>query len=266
MPAFLLPSSPAEQPRFEPTLDDELDLLAATPLDRIRAELLPRSGAGGSLPRVAQELLDGQSRALRRMVQVVRDVFKSCMSDDWPDIRRRLHRDLNHRAHVMMVNGTGAVLQTLHPTITWESGHLLYTVPDQPPVGSTANQGFVLKPCAFGSSSIHPVTAPGHPPVLIYPCREDGADRLGRGGGDSLSVLLGAGRARALRAIDGGCSTAELARRLYVGPPTASAHAVVLRSAGLITTERDGQRVRHEVTLLGSGLLAANPGGNSMDS
>ena len=76
---------------------------------------------------------------------------------------------------------------------------------------------------------------------------------------DALPILVGAGRAKTLRALATPASTTTLARRLAVTAPTASAHTAVLRNAGLITTHRDGQRVRHELTIVGTALLAANP-------
>jgi DNA-binding transcriptional ArsR family regulator len=79
--------------------------------------------------------------------------------------------------------------------------------------------------------------------------------------GDGLAGLIGAGRARALRAIGVGCTTGELAARLGVSAPTASQHTAALRNADLIVTVREGQRVRHLLTDLGDALLSANPTG-----
>lgn len=78
-------------------------------------------------------------------------------------------------------------------------------------------------------------------------------------GRDALTVLLGRGRAAALRAIASGCSTQELAARLHVSAPSASAQAAVLREAGLIATLRNGRSVQHTATTLGARLLEANP-------
>ncbi|MBM9437069.1 helix-turn-helix transcriptional regulator [Streptomyces bryophytorum] len=55
-------------------------------------------------------------------------------------------------------------------------------------------------------------------------------------------------------------TTTELAARLNVSPPAASQHTATLRAAGLISTTRQGQRVIHTVTSLGTDLLNANHG------
>ncbi|MFC5762139.1 ArsR/SmtB family transcription factor [Actinacidiphila bryophytorum] len=45
-----------------------------------------------------------------------------------------------------------------------------------------------------------------------------------------------------------------------MSPPAASQHTATLRAAGLISTTRQGQRVIHTVTSLGTDLLNANHG------
>nr|WP_223244247.1 helix-turn-helix domain-containing protein [Streptomyces sp. CBMA156] len=85
----------------------------------------------------------------------------------------------------------------------------------------------------------------------MYP----GLDLRARGA-DGLAGLIGAARARALRAIaEEPCTTGRLAERLGVSPPTASVHASALREAGAITTERRGRQVRHSLSPLGHHLL-----------
>ncbi|WP_406098273.1 winged helix-turn-helix domain-containing protein [Kitasatospora purpeofusca] len=67
--------------------------------------------------------------------------------------------------------------------------------------------------------------------------------------------MLGTTRARTLRAAADPAGTAELARRTGTPPATASHHTTVLRSAGLLTTERTGPGVGHTLTPLGKALL-----------
>jgi DNA-binding MarR family transcriptional regulator len=72
-----------------------------------------------------------------------------------------------------------------------------------------------------------------------------------------LVALLGRTRAAVLCAIIEmpGCSTSELAAAARVSLASASEHATVLRSAGLITTVRHRQTARHAPTAVGSALL-----------
>ncbi|OUC96719.1 ArsR/SmtB family transcription factor, partial [Streptosporangium minutum] len=64
-------------------------------------------------------------------------------------------------------------------------------------------------------------------------------------------------RAAVLRtiAVDQGCSTSELARRIGVSVSNASKHAQVLNHAGLITSTRHANLVLHQLNDLGAGLL-----------
>ncbi|MYV51324.1 winged helix-turn-helix domain-containing protein, partial [Streptomyces sp. SID3212] len=99
------------------------------------------------------------------------------------------------------------------------------------------------------------------PPVLVYPVVQepgwwgDPGRRAGRG---ALAAMLGPTRAAALRVIEGGCSTGELARRIGVTPPTASQHAAVLREARLVVSTRRNNTVIHTLTPLGAALLKEN--------
>ncbi|MEU6284601.1 metalloregulator ArsR/SmtB family transcription factor [Streptomyces sp. NPDC047028] len=58
-----------------------------------------------------------------------------------------------------------------------------------------------------------------------------------------------------------GTTTGDLAHRLGVAPATASGHLGVLRSAGLITSRREGQRVWHTITPLGTSLATGTAHG-----
>jgi DNA-binding transcriptional ArsR family regulator len=51
------------------------------------------------------------------------------------------------------------------------------------------------------------------------------------------------------------CTTGELARRADISAASASQHATVLRKAGLISTSRQGNTVRHTLSPLGAELL-----------
>lgn len=77
-----------------------------------------------------------------------------------------------------------------------------------------------------------------------------------RGTDQPLATLLGHTRARVLRAARDGCSTTELSRRADISIASASRHAAVLRTAGLLTARRYGTSVVHRHTPLGAALLA----------
>jgi DNA-binding transcriptional ArsR family regulator len=69
---------------------------------------------------------------------------------------------------------------------------------------------------------------------------------------DPLASVLGATRARVLRALTDEHTTSGLARALGISLASASTHAAALREAGLVTSRRQGQSVRHTLTDLGA--------------
>ncbi|MFI2608861.1 MarR family transcriptional regulator [Kitasatospora sp. NPDC018619] len=93
-----------------------------------------------------------------------------------------------------------------------------------------------------------PIAAPTAEPVARTPAA------------DGLAAVLGPARARVLGATGvSACSTTELAQRLGVTPPSASAHAAALRTAGLIATRREGKQVRQTLTDVGHDPVLDNP-------
>ncbi|MFJ6352892.1 hypothetical protein ACIQKB_26015 [Streptomyces sp. NPDC092046] len=107
---------------------------------------------------------------------------------------------------------------------------------------------------------------PGRPLVLRYPVARDLSDyrqvwspSAPHRPDGALGALLASTRARVLRAAEAPASTAALGRRTGTSPATASHHATVLRTGGLLTSDRNGIGVRHTLTPLGRALLSDNP-------
>jgi DNA-binding transcriptional ArsR family regulator len=249
IPSFLLPPPHSHSP----SLAEELDLLRATNPHRINTEL---ADTHRPVPRIIEDLRADPPDALRRLADGAHALYQACMATDWPDIRRLLHADLAYRTNHMMSQGPATALATLHPTLAWQAQTLLFTIPGPKLTTGTAGRGFILMPCAFGTDSIHPSIHPDHTPTLIYSAHQPPHPPATT---DTLTALLGGGKAKALRALSTDCTTTELAHRLSIGKSTASQHLAVLRAAGLVTSERDGQRVRHTLTPLGTELITTNP-------
>ncbi|GAA2742343.1 DUF5937 family protein [Kitasatospora cinereorecta] len=251
IPDFLVTHVPGSRR----TLADELDaLLAATPADLRQA--LPGHGAERGLPRIVVELREGDTRGLRRLAEGARAVFQTCLAPDWPDLQRHLQADIARRTHLAGEAGIGAVLAGLHPRTVWqEDGVLRCAVAGPDRSVDLDGRGLELRPNFFVQDGVDAVLVRRRPPVLLHPTSGGPVGRE-RPATDRLAELIGPARARALRAVgQEPCSTTELARRLGLTAPTASAHATALRTAGAITTQRQGRRVEHVVTHLGHVLL-----------
>jgi DNA-binding transcriptional ArsR family regulator len=138
-------------------------------------------------------------------------------------------------------------------------------------------RGLLLIPSYFCRRTPVALADPSLPPTLVYPARVTGVPAYeawpgGTGGttGASgvpgithdpdpararLARLLGHTRAAVLQSVGGDCTTTELARRAGVSVSSASEHAAVLRGAGLISSGRERNTVRHTLTPVGLALL-----------
>ncbi|ATY11627.1 ArsR family transcriptional regulator [Amycolatopsis sp. AA4] len=113
--------------------------------------------------------------------------------------------------------------------------------------------GLLVIPAYFRVVEPDPATGPEQPVVLAR-----AEERALEAAPDPLPDLLGEIRARALHALAVPRSTAELAGEIGVTPVAASKHTSVLRRAGLVESQRDGNTVRHAVTATGLALLSAS--------
>jgi len=259
-PAFLVPDIPAGG-RTHHTVQEELDALRAVRDADLALDFKVFDTWERRPSRVYDILRDRGERLIPALTDAMQALYRACLAEDWPDIRRTLDADIGRRARQMVQDGPGAMLNDLHPKLSWKTDELTLGVSKVPDWRyDLRGEGVTFSPSVFGHY-VGSLIAPGRHSVMAYPVSDlDAADALGTGdpADDGLAALIGRARAAALRAVDDDPTTGELATRLGVKAPTASAHAAALRSAGLIVTERTGRSVRHRLTGLGSDLLAAN--------
>jgi DNA-binding transcriptional ArsR family regulator len=258
LPDFLTPPMPRSGRGV--SLADELDVISSVSTERLHDEL-GRYAELGPLPRQVAELLDGGNRQLRHLVRSVDALYRSCLADDWTDMAKRLDADIVRRRGIQGAEGTSRMLAGIHPAFT-DPTRFEVTIPapvpvPQRPAYEADGVEITLAPNLFSGGELSVAfTSPWQKPLFVYspaptPPEPTAAD-------DSLVALIGKGKAATLRAIGAGATTTELAARLNVSPPAASQHTATLRAAGLISTTRQGQRVIHTVTSLGTDLLNAN--------
>lgn len=98
-----------------PDLDADLARIAATPPERVRAEIseLFRS----DLPPVVTELLADPATGLQTVVAQLRRWFNVALDDHWPRIRALLQADISYRARCLAAGGTRALFSGLHPSV-----------------------------------------------------------------------------------------------------------------------------------------------------
>jgi len=241
VPDFLAPEGAG-------SLEEALDVVMSTPDRLIRADVstLPLPAASSWL----LDLADGCVSARKELASSLRDYHDQVLEPLWPAVEHVVETDLRFRAWQLATNGVAATVDGLHPGIRWCDGAVEVDGPLDADV-DLAGRGLQLMPSMW--------TRPGFTmrwthPTLVYPLGRFAwlAPTATRSHRDPLTAVLGATRARVLRALADEHTTSGLARVLGISAASASTHAAVLRDAGLVTSRRQGQSVRHSLTSLGA--------------
>nr|WP_033220250.1 DUF5937 family protein [Kitasatospora phosalacinea] len=255
VPDFLnpAPAGPA------PALDEELAAIAATPADRIRADLDHlRHHLGGAGPKARALHADPAAR-LPQLLREIETHWELAFAPYWPRIRALLEADVFHRARQAARHGTGHLLNTLHPQVSWDGSGLHLARRARTLARHAAGGGLLLVPTAFKGPGLSTRISPPDPPQLAYRAR--GAGRLWEprttAATEALAAVLGRARTRLLAELDTPASTTELARRTGLSAAHVSQNLTALREAGFVTSHRAGRTVLYARTEVAETVLRA---------
>jgi DNA-binding transcriptional ArsR family regulator len=239
------------------TLDEALDAVLSTPASLMDAEFAETPSS--SLSAWARDVAGGRANALTELGTVMRIYHDHVIAPLWPTIQRGVAAELRGRAWQLATEGAEVMLNTLHPGIRWRDGVLEVRAPGEADI-DLAGRGLRLMPSTWTRPA---VAIDWKQPTLVYPLHPSSWAQSDIGGDhhDRLAAVLGATRARVLRALVSEHTTTELARALNISAASASTHAAALRGAGLVTTRREGKAVRHALTQLGRAVVSAAPDG-----
>jgi biotin operon repressor len=241
-------------------LDRDLAGLRTTPPEAVRAhlDLMP-----GGRPAALNDLYADPRTGLDRLADEIAAYWRIAIAPYWPRMQALLESEVQRRARRLAEDGSAAILNDLHPAVTWADGRLEVDQPHcvAPDVPNAA--GLVLVPSVFVWPSVMTVSS-GDVPQLAYPARGVATlwERSSRSP-DALGAVIGRGRARLLAELGAPLSTTELARRTGISPGGVSQHLSALRAAGLVTTHRQGRAVLNSRTTVADALLTAS--GQSAD-
>ena len=246
-PDFISP--PPDSPL--PDLDADLARVAATPHDRVRAEIAELFGT--QPPPVVEGLVADPAAGLQTVVAQLRQWFEVALDDHWPRVRALLQADISYRARRLSEGGTRALFSELHPSVRWhQGGRLELAIAYEAPV-ALDQRGLLLVPSVFAWPGIYVVTDPPWQPTLIYPARGTATawEPTGEPTPAALRRLIGPTRAAILQALQAPHTGSDLARAVEVTPSAVSQHIAVLRDAGLVATHRNGRHLIAQRTELG---------------
>jgi helix-turn-helix protein/uncharacterized protein DUF5937 len=256
---------------YEPTLDDELAAVAATPAAVVAEQLamtfrigappavaLARSRSTGDprvpLPPAVADALERGTVAERAAAEL-RVAWHAVLADSWPALRRIHDEDVRHRAAHAGRSGFGEILGDLHPVLHWDGTSLTMDAAFE--LTSADAPGVVLTPSVFLPRPALWAGAPGEV-LLGYPAR--GRGRCWAAPSVLGTPVLGERRAALLTDLEVPRSTSELAARHRLSPATVSYHLNRLRAAGLVTSRQAGHSVLYVPTERATALLAAMSG------
>jgi hypothetical protein len=253
-PDFVVP--PPDGPLGD--VADGLAALRATPTRQIRADM---ELFGAQHPKAGETVatwLAHPRRELARLADVLEAFWERAIAPVWPRVHAFLDADVAHRARRLADAGPAGLFGDLADGVLWRDGVLEVTVPRHAGTVELAGRGLLLVPSAFAATRPFVIDRAPWQPTLIYPAR--GIATLWEeppAAPDGLARLLGATRAAVLADLAAPRSTQELARRLAIGPATASHHLTALRDAGLVAGRRAGRAVLYARTPLGDALAGA---------
>jgi DNA-binding transcriptional ArsR family regulator len=251
---FVAPSST----RPWEVLAHELELVAATPEETVRAEL-GWVYQGRQVPRALLPLHDDPAGQLPIVVDQMRKYWAVAVEPVWQRLRALCTADLAYRTEQFADGGIARVLRRLHPELAFEQNRLRIDKPYQchHRVDLTGT-GIVLLPCAFSWPSLSVQCCGGaKQPALSYPPRgvtELWAEPLA-GQPNPLCALVGRTRAMMLATLGLPATTTQLAGQLDLSPAAVSQHLKILKGTALVSSRRSGRAVLYQRTPAATALL-----------
>ncbi|MGI5348128.1 ArsR/SmtB family transcription factor [Streptomyces sp. CA-250714] len=250
-PDFLTPAAGAAG------FEEGVEAVLATPRSQLRTQVGVLARSAPPLSDWASAVGEGGARALGRLGDALRDYRDLALEPWWPRIVSQVEADRMGRCRTQWLHGTEEMLRTFEPVIRWRPPVLETDYPATVEI-HLEGRGLLLIPSYFCRRTPVALADPELPPVLVYPARRPEGQDVSP---EHLARLLGHTRAAVLQSLLGGCSTSELARRAGVSLSSASEHAAVLRGAGLVSSSRRRNTVRHALTFVGLALLGDRAGG-----
>ncbi|HEX6353132.1 winged helix-turn-helix domain-containing protein [Actinophytocola sp.] len=211
--------------------------------------------SSSTLPAEAWRLASGEPSVLTDLTDTMLACYAQVVAPYQATVDAAVERDRRRRVEALATGGVEGLLASLEPVARWSCGELRLPGHRDQEL-HLDGRGLLLIPSYFCLKGPVTMLDPTLPPVVVYSVTKR-PDLLTGRDTSALATLIGATRAALLEAVatGGPLTTTTLARRAGTAASTASEHATVLRDAGLIDSNRDRNRMVHQVTPLGRSLL-----------
>jgi DNA-binding transcriptional ArsR family regulator len=241
-------------------IEHGLEAIRSTPKATLTRDLR-QLALSGPLPDTSRLIATGEPSALTQLTGTMRTCYDLMVAPYRRTLDAAIQRDRRVRTSALATAGVEGMLGSFRPMMSWCSGELRIRSHPRHQELQLDGRGLLLIPSYFCLAGPITMFDPSLPPVLVYRIPRQHDDLLlaaGRSSG-ALKALIGTTRAAVLETIGQRhtITTTGVARRLGISAATASEHTTILRQAGLIYSQRDGNRMLHQLTALGLMLLDA---------
>jgi DNA-binding transcriptional ArsR family regulator len=223
------------------TAQEELRRLQHADLDILSRDLEVLIGRATGDRQVLLERLVADPPGARAVVaDAWQRAWQALIAPQWTSLDRLVRADVGTRARRVAQHGLGAMIGTLHERVSWHGDSVGVQTRTHSEVVDCTGTGLVLVPVHYPAHGVSETWSQARPSARA-----------------AIDDLLGQGRAKVLLALAEPLSTSETALACDLVPSTASHHLQVLRTAGLVDSQRSGRLVLHARTAIGDALLAA---------
>jgi DNA-binding transcriptional ArsR family regulator len=191
-------------------------------------------------------------RWLNSMADASLDIW-AVIEPRWRAAGPLFDREVRRVGTAAVRGGMGALLNSLHPRLSYTNGMLTMAFPHNRcvPLG---RRRLALLPMIAGRDPLFVNFEPDDVCYVGYPVRPPGPGPLVAANG-ALALVLGPVRAAALRALRQPLTVSGLAAAVQCAPTTATYHLHQLAAAGLVTREQRGSSVLISRTVRGDELV-----------
>lgn len=238
-------------PLTDVSVAEQADRLRAVPPDVLTDEL-QRAGGDHDFPPYWRAVADQPGRWLASMADASLDTW-AAMEPRWKAAAPLLHREVRRVGTAAVRGGVEALLNSLHPRITYTDGVLAASFPHDR-CRILGPRRLVLLPMLANRDALAVSFERQEVCYIGYPIRPPGAGTP-PAAQQTLALILGPLRAAALQALEQPLTVGELAAAIYCAPTTATYHLQQLAAVGMVTRERHGTSVRASRTIRGDKLI-----------
>jgi len=238
-------------PLADVAVTEQADRLRDLPPGMLTDELQAGSD-GHAFPRQWQAAAEQPGRWLASLADASLDAW-AAMQPRWRAAAPLLDREVARVGTAAVRGGMEALLNSLHPRISYADGVLAMSAPHDWRVDLGGRRLALMPMIANRGALAVSFERPGVC-YIGYPIRPPAPGPQAAANG-ALALILGPLRAAALQALHHPLTVNELAAAVQCAPTTATYHLQQLAAAGLVTRERHGTSVRVSRTTRGDKLI-----------